>query len=49
MNKLRHFVTWEITREDLKEIVRVVEEDVVVSFPINDDVELVLRKKGEPE
>lgn len=42
---LKHFVTWDVTIEELKEIAEHLKECPIISIPLTDDVELTIRLK----
>ena len=42
---LKHFVTWDVTIKELRELATELEKCPVVSIPIDSDVELIFRRK----
>ena len=42
---LKHFVTWEVSIKELREIVEQLRENSVLSLAIGEDVELIIKRK----
>ena len=45
MSRIMHFVTWEVTSKELKELANHLEETPIISLEIAKNVELTLKRK----
>jgi len=47
MSRLMHFVTWQVTSKELRELADHLEETPIISFQIAKNVELTLKLKKQ--